>query len=365
MAGQSRKRKADDEDEPRECERKVLKVVDEQDPLQSTKGNRVFVFKKVDTSSVATPESSASSIAPDTVSAAGKMAAPPTVSPSLLDRMTGHRIANLSDSSEEDKGRPDMTELMELMSRLEECVWVREKISEEKLKKITTGTIIWEVTADKTMNPNASVARSDYFPTFDGLYCVKGAPWMVLFKNEEEPSLNCLRMTRHGFDGDSKLTPGQLAQTMRVLYPDGKDNPNVHGLPVVHVQECQDSQAGDRVSLINMEEIRTFRATQDTTIWGQLYPGSAFFFLREYMRRFQAKTEAALEELQAEIDASPAEALPAVERRSGQFELEHGPPSTQSQHACCSEPGPCNCTSDKTAWVPSDKSMVGVRRESI
>ena len=112
---------------------------------ESAKGNRVFVFKKVDTSSVATPESNASSIAPDTVSAAGKMAAPRTVSPSLLDRMTGHRIANLSDSSEEDKGRPDMTELMELMeqmSRLEECVWVREKISEEKLKKIKAGTII-------------------------------------------------------------------------------------------------------------------------------------------------------------------------------------------------------------------------------
>ncbi|KAI4620345.1 hypothetical protein J4E80_004871 [Alternaria sp. BMP 0032] len=363
MTGQSRKRKADDEDAPREIGRKVVKIVDGQTPLP--KKDRVFGLKIFGSSSVATPESNASSIAPDTVSAAGKMAVPPTVSPSLLDRMTGHRIANLSDSSEEDKDRPDMKELMELMSRLEECVWVREKISEEELKKIKTGTIIWEVTADKTMNPNASVARSDYFPTFDGLYCVKGAPWIVLFKNEEDASLECLRMTRHGGDGDSKLTPGELAQTMRVLYPDGKDNSNVHGLPVVHVQECYDSQAGDRVSLINMDEIRTFRATQDTTIWGTLYPDSALFFLREYMRRFEAKTKAALEELQAEIDASAAEAALTVERQSGQLDLEHGPLSNQSQRACCSEPGPCNCTSDKTAWVPSDKSMVGVRRESI
>ena len=174
--------------------------------------DRVFGFNEVGISSVATPESNAPSIAPsiapDTVSEAGKKAVPPTVSMSLLDRKTGHRIANLSDSSEGDKGRPDVRELINQLSRLEECVWVREKISVAKLKKITTGTIIWEVTADRTTNPNASVARSDYFPTFDGLYCVKGAPWMVLFKNEEEASLQCLRMTRHSGDGDSKLTPG-------------------------------------------------------------------------------------------------------------------------------------------------------------
>ena len=105
---------------------------------------------------------------------------------------------------------------------------------------------------------------------------------------------------------------------------------NVHGLPVVHVQWCEDSQAGDRVSLINMDEIRTIRATQDKLIWGELYPGSALFFLRDYMRRFQAKTEAVPEELQAEIDASPDEAAPAVERQSGQLELEHGPPLVRS-----------------------------------
>ncbi|KAH6865526.1 hypothetical protein BKA58DRAFT_404102 [Alternaria rosae] len=161
-----------------------------------------------------------------------------------------------------------------------QCGEVREKIPEAELKNITTGTIIWEVTADETTNVNAKIARSDCFPTFDGLYCVKDAPWIVLFKNEEEASLECLRMTRHGGDGSSKLTPTQLAQTMRVLYP-------------------------------------------------------------------------------AEIDTSLDEAAPAVERLPGQLELEHGPPSTRSQHTCCSEPGPCNCTNDKAAGVPLSKSMVG------
>lgn len=164
------------------------------------------------------------------------MAVAPTVSMSLLDRMTGHRIADLSNSSPEDEGRPDIGELLKQLPSLEECVEVREEIPEAELKKITTNTIIWEVIADKTTNVNADVARSDCFPTFDGLYCVKDAPWIVLFKNEEEASLECLRMTRHGGDGDSKLTPMQPAQTMRVLYPDVKDNSNVHGLPVVHVQ---------------------------------------------------------------------------------------------------------------------------------
>lgn len=51
------------------------------------------------------------------------------------------------------------------------------------------------------------------------------------------------------------------------------------------------------MSLINMNEIRTFRATKDTLIWGKLYPGSVLFFLKEYTSRFEAKVQAVLDEV--------------------------------------------------------------------
>jgi hypothetical protein len=350
MATQGTKRKNWDEDlPPRASRRKVLKITDEEEsPCELQRcliaekdlanhdfftnlgsdiatANPVSGFKRVGASVFNTPATSASSLALDiipkaasaTVSAAVRVTVRPTVTPSLLDRIEGHGIGNLP--------KRNLEVLLNQLATLPDWVAIKEKISEAKFKKITAGMIIWDVYAKKTTNNGASVARSDYLPTSDGLYNLKGAPWIIEFVNENSWSFECRRLTTHSGQGDVRLTPAQLSQTLRVQYPGGGNNSNVHGLPVVHARWCSDAQAGNRISLISMNEIRTIWATKDIYVWGELDPRSTDLFLERCSTLQLQKHQSTRAKLKAENPTLYGEAAPTAERRPKTPEQEHGP----------------------------------------
>jgi hypothetical protein len=186
-----------------------------------------------------------------------------------------------------------------VMGDLKSWNTIKEKATEEEFKNIKTGTIIREIYAEKTTNPRARPDDPRYLSTPDGLYLFKAAPWIVAFVNEESWSFECRRMTRQDKMGGANLTAAHLAQFLRVLYPNGKNNLNAHNFPVVNVEWCEDSNAGDEMSVIKMTESRTIRATKGIQAYGGLTPSSTRVFLISCSKLVSEKLLAA----QAEPDA--------------------------------------------------------------
>jgi hypothetical protein len=191
-----------------------------------------------------------------------------TVSESLIDDIAHHGIVE-----------PSQIEMRRQMGKIVAWNEIKEKVTEEEFRKIDTGTIIWEITAEKTTNEIATYRNFDYVPTPDGLYCLKGAPWIIEVVNKESWSYDCKRMTQHEKRGDEKLTASQLTQTVRLLYPDGKNTSNVRNLPVLSVGWCKHPLTGDGISLVSLNESKTIRATKGMFVVGELDQSSKLAWL--------------------------------------------------------------------------------------
>ncbi|KAB2111222.1 hypothetical protein AG0111_0g2052 [Alternaria gaisen] len=176
---------------------------------------------------------------------------------------------------------------------------IKEKVTEEEFRKIDIGTITWEITAEKSTNEIATYRNFDYVPTPDGLYCLKGAPWIIEVVNKEPWSYDCKRMTQHEKRGDEKLTASQLTQTVRLLYPDGKNNSNVRNLPVLSVGWCKHPLTGDGISLVSLNESKTIRATKGMFVVGKLDQCSKLAWLDMCHRSKTEKLRVAREKLEA------------------------------------------------------------------
>lgn len=176
---------------------------------------------------------------------------------------------------------------------------IKEKVTEAEFRKIDIGTIIWEITAEKTTNEIATYRNFDYVPTPDGLYCLKGAPWIIEVVNKEPWSYDCKRMTQHEKRGDEKLTASQLTQKVRLLYPDGKNNSNVRNLPVLSVGWCKHPLTGDGISLVSLNESKTVRATKGMFVVGELDQCSKLAWLDMCHRSKTEKLRVAREKLEA------------------------------------------------------------------
>ncbi|CAI9626392.1 hypothetical protein GT037_006461 [Alternaria burnsii] len=219
-----------------------------------------------------------------------------------------HRFGNHATSTPFDPVKDVLDGMRYIVSRNE----IKQPATDEEFEKVTSGTIIWAVTAEKTTNSrvgacrlNAKSGKADYFPTPDGFCCLKPAPWIVETVNEESRSYACKRMTRHSNSGNARLTPSQQVQTMRVLYPDGRNNSNDLGLPVVKVAYCIDNRVGEHISLISMKKSKTIRATQGIVIYGVLEPQSTMYFLRKSLQVNSDKTKFTLSNFQSGHNASP------------------------------------------------------------
>ena len=191
-----------------------------------------------------------------------------TVSESLIDDIAHHGIVE-----------PSQIEMRRQMGKIVAWNEIKEKVTEEEFRKIDIGTIIWEITAEKTTNEIATYRNFDYVPTPDGLYCLKGAPWIIEVVNKEPWSYDCKRMTQHEKRGDEKLTASQLTQTVRLLYLDGKNNSNVRNLPVLSVGWCKHPLTGDGISLVSLNESKTIRATKGMFVVGELDQSSKLAWL--------------------------------------------------------------------------------------
>jgi hypothetical protein len=191
-----------------------------------------------------------------------------TVSESLIDDIAHHGIVE-----------PSPIEMRRQMEKIVAWTEIKEEVTEEEFRKIDTGTIIWEITAEKTTNEIATYRNFDYVPTPDGLYCLKGAPWIIEVVNKESWSYDCKRMTQHEKRGDEKLTASQLTQTVRLLYPDGKNTSNVRNLPVLSVGWCKHPLTGDGISLVSLNESKTIRATKGMFVVGELDQSSKLAWL--------------------------------------------------------------------------------------
>ena len=211
-----------------------------------------------------------------------------TVSESLIDDIAHHGIFE-----------PSPIEMRRQMGKIVAWNEIKEKVTEEEFRKIDTGTIIWEITAEKTTNEIATYRNFDYVPTPDGLYCLKGAPWIIEVVNKEPWSYDCKRMTQHEKRGDEKLTASQLTQTVRLLYPDGKNTSNVRNLPVLSVGWCKHPLTGDGISLVSLNESKTIRATKGMFVVGELDQSSKLAWLDMCHRSKTEKLRVAREKLEA------------------------------------------------------------------
>ena len=211
-----------------------------------------------------------------------------TVSESLIDDIAHHGIFE-----------PSPIEMRRQMGKIVAWNEIKEKVTEEEFRKIDTGTIIWEITAEKTTNEIATYRNFDYVPTPDGLYCLKGAPWIIEVVNKEPWSYDCKRMTQHEKRGDEKLTASQLTQTVRLLYLDGKNNSNVRNLPVLSVGWCKHPLTGDGISLVSLNESKTIRATKGMFVVGELDQSSKLAWLDMCHRSKTEKLRVAREKLEA------------------------------------------------------------------
>ena len=211
-----------------------------------------------------------------------------TVSESLIDDIAHHGIVE-----------PSQIEMRRQMGKIVAWNEIKEKVTEEEFRKIDIGTIIWEITAEKTTNEIATYRNFDYVPTPDGLYCLKGAPWIIEVVNKESWSYDCKRMTQHEKRGDEKLTASQLTQTVRLLYPDGKNTSNVRNLPVLSVGWCKHPLTGDGISLVSLNESKTIRATKGMFVVGELDQSSKLAWLDMCHRSKTEKLRVAREKLEA------------------------------------------------------------------
>ena len=211
-----------------------------------------------------------------------------TVSESLIDDIAHHGIFE-----------PSPIEMRRQMGKIVAWNEIKEKVTEEEFRKIDIGTIIWEITAEKTTNEIATYRNFDYVPTPDGLYCLKGAPWIIEVVNKESWSYDCKRMTQHEKRGDEKLTASQLTQTVRLLYPDGKNTSNVRNLPVLSVGWCKHPLTGDGISLVSLNESKTIRATKGMFVVGELDQSSKLAWLDMCHRSKTEKLRVAREKLEA------------------------------------------------------------------
>ncbi|KAG9187600.1 hypothetical protein G6011_05471 [Alternaria panax] len=147
----------------------------------------------------------------------------------------------------------------------------KNKVTEDEFRKINTGTIVWEITAEKTTNKDATHKSFDCFSTSDGLCCFKRAPWIVEIVNKELWSYDCRKMTeREKTKGNEKLTTSQLVQAVRLLYPNGKNKSDTHNLPVLNVSWCRHRLSSDEISLASLNESKTIQATKGMLIVGEL-----------------------------------------------------------------------------------------------
>ena len=210
------------------------------------------------------------------------------MSESLIDDIAHHGIVE-----------PSPIEMRRQMGKIVAWNEIKEKVTEEEFRKIDTGTIIWEITAEKTTNEIATYRNFDYVPTPDGLYCLKGAPWIIEVVNKESWSYDCKRMTQHEKRGDEKLTASQLTQTVRLLYPDGKNTSNVRNLPVLSVGWCKHPLTGDGISLVSLNESKTIRATKGMFVVGELDQSSKLAWLDMCHRSKTEKLRVAREKLEA------------------------------------------------------------------
>jgi hypothetical protein len=218
-----------------------------------------------------------------------------TVSESLIDDIAHHGIVE-----------PSPIEMRRQMGKIVAWTEIKEEVTEEEFRKIDTGTIIWEITAEKTTNEIATYKNFDYVPTPDGLYCLKGAPWVIEVVNKESWSYDCKRMTQHEKRGDEKLTASQLIQTVRLLYPDGKNTSNVRNLPVLNVGWCKHPLTGDGISLVSLNESKTIRATKGMIVVGELDQSSKLAWLDMCHRSKTEKLRVAREKLETarSVDSS-------------------------------------------------------------
>ncbi|KAI4643110.1 hypothetical protein J4E93_007179 [Alternaria ventricosa] len=192
---------------------------------------------------------------------------------------------------------------------------IKEKAVEEEFNKIKSGMMIRELYSEKTTNPHARPDDSRYFPTPDGLYLFKSAPWIVFSVNKETWTFDCRRMTRQDKPSDANLTAAQREQYLRVLYPEGISNSNAHGHPVVKVEWCRDPKAGNETSVINLDESRTIHATKDMDIYGALEPASAIIFIRACSELISKRALAAEAEHIDMDSINPVAAEPAIADR--------------------------------------------------
>ncbi|CAN9109549.1 unnamed protein product [Alternaria alternata] len=223
------------------------------------------------------------------------------LSDSLIDNIAQHGIVE-----------PSPIDMRRQMGKIVAWNVIKEKVTEEEFRKIDTGTIIWEITAEKTTNEIATYRNFDYVPTPDGLYCLKGAPWIIEVVNKESWSYDCKRMTQHEKRGDEKLTASQLIQTVRLLYPDGKNTSNVCkllypdgkntsnvcNLPVLNVGWCKHPLTGDGISLVSLNESKTIRATKGMIVVGELEQSSKLAWLDMCHRSKTEKLRVAREKLE-------------------------------------------------------------------
>ncbi|RYO22524.1 hypothetical protein AA0121_g2784 [Alternaria tenuissima] len=258
-----------------EPHRKHVKVPDKKTPRSST-GESDYTHLKRGKYTWSIPSSNISSLDAN------------TVSESLIDDIAHHGIFE-----------PSPIEMRRQMGKIVAWNEIKEKVTEEEFRKIDTGTIIWEITAEKTTNEIATYRNFDYVPTPDGLYCLKGAPWIIEVVNKESWSYDCKRMTQHEKRGDEKLTASQLTQTVRLLYPDGKNTSNVRNLPVLSVGWCKHPLTGDGISLVSLNESKTIRATKGMFVVGELDQSSKLAWLDMCHRSKTEKLRVAREKLEA------------------------------------------------------------------
>ncbi|KAI4607004.1 hypothetical protein J4E83_009759 [Alternaria metachromatica] len=249
-----------------------------------------------------------------TVSTPGRTVHPPATSTAArhpAGRTTRDKIVNQAEPSKVD-GKSLAKAVRQEMQLVPGWTKIKEKAVEEEFNKIKSGTIIREIYSEKTTNPHARPDDSRYFPTPDGFYLFKSAPWIVFSVNKETWTFDCRRMTRQDKPSDANLTAAQHEQYLRVLYPEGISNSNAHGHPVVKVGWCRDPKAGNEISVINLDESRTIHATKDMDIYGALEPASAIIFIRACSELISKRALAAEAEHIDMDSINPVAAEPAI-----------------------------------------------------
>ena len=249
-----------------------------------------------------------------TVSTPGRTVHPPATSTAArhpAGRTTRDKIVNQAEPSKVD-GKSLAKAVRQEMQSVPGWTKIKEKAVEEEFNKIKSGMMIRELYSEKTTNPHARSDDSRYFPTPDGLYLFKSAPWIVFSVNKETWTFDCRRMTRQDKPSDANLTAAQREQYLRVLYPEGLSNSNAYGHPVVKAEWCRDPKAGNEISVINLDETRTIHATKDMDVYGALDSASAIIFLRA-CSKLNFKKALASEAEHHDIDSiNPVTAEPAI-----------------------------------------------------